>query len=181
MNLTNEDKNELFRIARESVRSAVLEHHRPDLETESPALLAKAGAFVTLKKRGALRGCIGYLEPVKPLCRTVSDMAIAAAMNDPRFPSVTPEELDLLEYEISILGEFRTIKDFREIRVGEHGLLMRNGPYQGLLLPQVATDMNWDRETFLTHTCMKAGMAPQCWSDPNTEIQVFTATILEEE
>ena len=100
MNLTKEEKKELFRIARESVRAAVSERPNPEIETESPALLARAGAFVTLKKRGALRGCIGFLEPLKPLYKIVQEMAVSAATGDPRFPRVTPEELDGMEYEI---------------------------------------------------------------------------------
>jgi AmmeMemoRadiSam system protein A len=181
VNLTANERDELFRIAWDSVRAASRGESPERIEPESPELRTKAGAFVTLKKKGALRGCIGTLEPVGPLYQVVSDMAAAAAIHDPRFSPVEPEEVDDLEIEISVLGEFRSVHDIMEIQVGEHGLVVRNGPYQGLLLPQVATEMNWDRETFLSHTCMKAGMAPQCWSDPNVEIQVFTALVLQEE
>jgi AmmeMemoRadiSam system protein A len=143
--------------------------------------LAEArGAFVTLKERGELRGCIGYMSPVKPLCMTVRDVAAEAALHDPRFAPVAPRELGDLEYEISVLSPLRRVTDWGKIQVGRDGLLVRRGEYEGVLLPQVATEEHWDRNTFLDETCMKAGLAPGCWKDQETDVFAFTAVVFGE-
>lgn len=142
-----------------------------------PALKEKRGVFVTLKIEGQLRGCIGRLVPDTPLHQAVADMAAAAAFNDWRFPQLTPREYDQLEYEISVLTPFRRIQGLEEITVGRHGLLLRRGFSQGLLLPQVATENRWDAKQFLEHTCLKAGLPADAWKDKGTEIYVFSAEI----
>ena len=135
------------------------------------------GAFVTLHKEGKLRGCIGHIRGEKPLAKTVAEMAEAAAFQDPRFPPVTSEELGLLKYEISVLTPFRQISDVEEIEVGVHGIYMKRGSCSGLLLPQVATEWGWDRNTFLEHTCTKAGLPEDAWKDKKTEIYIFSADV----
>ena len=136
--------------------------------------------FVTLTRHGRLRGCIGYLKAVKPLLAAVQEMATAAAFHDPRFPALREEELADLELEISVLSPMHLIKNIDEIEVGRHGLYLERGSFQGLLLPQVATQYGWDRLTFLRQTCLKAGLDPDAWQDPATRIFVFTADILHE-
>jgi AmmeMemoRadiSam system protein A len=108
---------------------------------------------------------------------TVRDVAAMAAVRDPRFSPVSVAELNDLEYEISVLSPLRRVLDTRQIKVGEHGLLMKNGNSEGLLLPQVATEQGWDRQKLLEETCAKAGMQANCWKDENTDIFMFTAVV----
>ncbi len=143
----------------------------------SLVLREKRGAFVTLKKNGELRGCIGYVEAVKPLYLTIREMARAAAFDDPRFPPLTASEWPQVEVEISVLSPLEEIFDPARIEVGRHGILLRQGPFSGLLLPQVAVEYGWDREEFLFHTCLKAGMAGDCWRRSGTRIYIFSAEI----
>lgn len=165
-------------MAKEAVKTRlsgddVSERTMPDV----PVLKEKRGAFVTLKKKGQLRGCIGYIHALKPLGQTIYEMARAAAFGDPRFPPVTKEELPNLSFEISVLTPLKEIKDIEEIKVGVHGLYIIKGSHAGLLLPQVATEYGWDRHTFLEHTCYKAGLAPQAWQDKDAKIYIFSADI----
>lgn len=178
--LTGEEKEALLRIAREAIEAG-LEGKPPPGPAEKGALEEKRGAFVTLKKRGRLRGCIGYIEPGKSLAKTVEEMAAAAAFQDPRFPPLRMEELKDLSLEVSVLTPLRRVSDVGEIEIGTHGLYIRRGGRAGLLLPQVATEWRWDRDTFLKETCRKAGLAPDAWKDPETEIYLFSADVFGEE
>ncbi|HTT21078.1 MAG TPA: AmmeMemoRadiSam system protein B [Candidatus Sulfotelmatobacter sp.] len=176
--LTSREKDELLALARKSVEYAVREKKAYDPVTTSiDTLNQERGAFVTLTKAGELRGCIGYTSALKPLYVTVRETATFAALRDPRFPPVSPSELSHLEYEISVLSPMRRVLDIRQIKVGQHGLLMKNGTYEGLLLPQVPVEQKWDRQQFLEETCMKAGMSSGCWKDENTDIFMFTAVV----
>lgn len=180
MNLSTADKETLLKVARESIR-AHLKSQTPVLPKEvSPPLREPRGVFVTLHRQGRLRGCIGYLEPIKPLLAAVQEMAAAAAFNDPRFPPVREEELADIDLEISVLSPMHRIFKEAEIEVGKHGLYIERALARGLLLPQVATECKWDRVTFLEQTCCKAGLPPSAWQDPNTRIFVFTAEIFSE-
>ena len=145
------------------------------------ALKKDRGAFVTLTENGQLRGCIGYTAAVQPLYETVRDAALSAATKDPRFPPVSENDLPKLAYEISVLSPFKKISDTNQIEVGKHGLLIRKGRYEGLLLPQVATDYQWDRLTFLQQTCRKAGLPTNAWQAPDTDIFIFSAFVFGEE
>jgi AmmeMemoRadiSam system protein A len=180
MHLSESDQKLLFQVARAGIQ-AHLKGETPALpKATSPSLGEPRGVFVTLTRQGRLRGCIGYLEAIKPLLPAVQEMAVAAAFNDPRFPPLREEELADLEMEISVLSPMRQIAKVEEIEVGKHGLYLVNGMYRGLLLPQVATEYKWDRLTFLQQTCGKAGLPPDAWKDPATRIYVFTAAILRE-
>ncbi len=140
-----------------------------------------AGAFVTLNTRdGDLRGCIGTIRPVAPLFEAVATSAINAAFRDPRFFPVQRGELELLHIEISVMGPIERVGDFAEIVVGRDGLIVSRGRLAGLLLPQVATDYGWDRDTFLRQTCVKAGLPPHSWRDPETRIEKFSAEVFGE-
>jgi AmmeMemoRadiSam system protein A len=154
--LIESDQQQLLRLARGALDAAVRNGRLPEAEACSPALTEKRGAFVTIHKAGRLRGCIGYIEALKPLHQTVAECAVAAALRDPRFDPVEPEELPLLRLEISALSPFEEISP-EKIEVGRHGLMVSQGWQRGLLLPQVATEWNWDRERFLEETCLKAG------------------------
>ena len=181
MNLSDADKKLLLQMARASIEAHLLDKPLPALETVPRSLGEPRGAFVSLHRKGQLRGCIGYLEAVKPLGQTVREMAASAAFHDPRFRPLGREELNDLEVEISVLSPMRLIKNIDEIQVGTHGLYIVQGPGRGLLLPQVATEYKWDRLTFLQQTCCKAGLAPDAWKDPGTKIYLFTAEILSDQ
>jgi AmmeMemoRadiSam system protein A len=180
--LNKTQRTTLLQIARDSI-AAVLEGRRPDLNQYAidDDLRRPAGAFVTLNDRdGELRGCIGSIEPVAPLFQAVSSSAISAAFRDPRFSPVQRDEFPTLHLEISVMGPILPVKDVNEIEVGRDGLIMRRGHSAGLLLPQVATDYGWDRETFLAQTCVKAGLPPTAWQFPDTKIERFSAEVFGE-
>ncbi|OQX85207.1 hypothetical protein B6D60_08255 [candidate division KSB1 bacterium 4484_87] len=178
--LTDEEKKELLKIARRTIKLVLDGKEPPKPDFKFPVFKEKRGAFVTLNKRGMLRGCIGYVFAFKPLEETIIDMAQAAAFRDPRFEPVTPDEFDDLEIEISVLTPIREIKDISEIEVGKHGIIIERGMNSGLLLPQVATEYGWDRETFLEHTCQKAGLPRDAWKEDGTKIKIFSADVFHE-
>jgi AmmeMemoRadiSam system protein A len=136
---------------------------------------------VTLHKHGRLRGCIGYIQALKPLRQAVAEMAVQAALHDPRFPPVTSDELPELHIEISVLSPLEAVADVSEIEVGTHGLVIEDGRSRGLLLPQVPVEYGWDRDTFLEHTCAKAGLPPDRWKAQGVTITKFTAEVFGEE
>jgi len=175
-----DQKSIMLKLARDAVSEFVAKR----TETSWPQddfLKAPSGAFVTLKKNHDLRGCIGYTEPRFPLGETIVKAAVAASSNDPRFPPVLAEEIELLKIEISVLSAFQTIFDVNEIEVGKHGLMVKAGYRRGLLLPQVAIEENWDRETFLNYTCHKAGLPFHYWRTNQLSIEVFSADVFGEE
>jgi len=134
---------------------------------------------VTLKKNGELRGCIGCTEAREPMLVNVARMARASALEDPRFPPVRQEEVSDLMIDISLLSPAERVADISEIEVGKHGLVMEQGPRRGLLLPQVPVEWGWDRDQFLDHTCLKAGLPKGCWREGAT-IYAFTAEVFGE-
>lgn len=168
----------LLDIARRSVTAMVRdgETYEPPVPDGFPELLEESGVFVTLEKQGGLRGCIGYVFPVKPLYIGVRDNAISAAVRDPRFPPVAEEELPELDVEISIMTPLAEA-DWRDIEVGRDGLYIEGYGYAGLLLPQVATDQGWDEETFLIHVCYKAGLPADAYKDPEVKLFAFQARV----
>ena len=171
--LTPEQRAALLARARRAICDRVRGAPPASDPLEDPALKAPAAAFVTITCQGELRGCIGYVEPVKPLAEAVAHCAASAATADPRFPPVTPEELPRLRVEVSVLSPLRPVADPQEIRIGTHGLFISQAGRHGLLLPQVATEFGWDRETFLRQTCLKAGLPGDAWRR-GAAIQVFT-------
>ena len=179
--LDGSDRTRLLEIARKTLESYLSTKQRPDLLVYEKELQQKAGVFVTLKKNGQLRGCIGYLRAVKPLYEAVSNMAIAAATEDIRFTAVTTEELTDLKIEISVLSPMARIGNTDEIVVGKHGLFLVNGTQSGILLPQVATENKWTRAEFLENLCYKAGLPISVLKDPNTRLYSFTADVFDEE
>lgn len=178
--LNNDEKKFLLRFARQRIYDFLHNIETKSREYFSENLGTKSGAFVTLHKKGELRGCIGYVKGFKPLQDAIADLAISAAFNDPRFPGLTQEEYDKIDLEISVLTPLKKVNSVSDIEIGRDGLLMKKGFYEGLLLPQVATEYNWDVQTFLEHTCQKAGLPKQAWQDSDTEIQKFSAIIFNE-
>ncbi len=178
--LNKEEKIYLLKLARETIVHLLKYGEYPKTTPVSEKVQQKFGVFVTLHKNGQLRGCIGYVEGIKPLYEAVMEMAKSAAFRDPRFPPVRMDEVPELEIEISVLSPLKKIKSVEEIKVGEHGLIIQRGFERGLLLPQVATQYGWNREQFLEQTCYKAGLPGNAWKDPETEIYIFTAEIFDE-
>jgi len=178
MGLNKDEKKEIIELARISIEKAVKGGKLKDYEPKNSKLLEKRGAFVTLKKQGNLRGCIGYVLPEKPLFQTIIDAAESSALSDPRFPPVSEDEIENLEFEISVLTIPKKIDNIEEIQVGKHGIILEKGFYKGLLLPQVATEYGWDRKTFLEHTALKAGLNKKEWK--NADIKVFSAEVFSE-
>jgi AmmeMemoRadiSam system protein A len=185
--LSDAEKKQLLAIAHKAIEERV-RYDRPynaRLDPDFPGftdqLEESCGSFVTLRKHGDLRGCIGLIEGVKPLYQAVQEMAVAAALQDPRFPPVQLEELRELELEISVLTPLHEISSLKEVEVGVHGLLIRKGVRSGLLLPQVATEHNWNLEEFIRNTCYKAGLNPESWKrhrrDPEMHIYIFSAQV----
>ncbi len=179
--LTEAQKQVLIQVARASLEAAVQGQPPPELRTDDPALLEKRGAFVTLKRQGQLRGCLGYVEGIVPLIEAVAENAAAAALRDPRFPPVRPNELPEIKLEISALTPLVPVEDPEDIQVGSHGLMVCLGPNRGLLLPQVPEEWGWEREEFLAQTCRKAGLSPGSWKDPAAELYSFEAEVFGEE
>ncbi len=172
-------------LAREALTAYVERKVRIKLEGLPPAFTEKAGVFVTLHEDGELRGCIGYPEPVMELGRAIVDSAINAGVNDPRFPRVMPNEIPKIEVEVTVLSpprpyEVRNRDLPGAVRIGEHGLIIRRGMWSGLLLPQVATEWEFDPTEFLCQTCLKAGLPPDSWIDEETEVLFFEGQVFSE-
>jgi MEMO1 family protein len=178
-NLTSEEKEKLLNIARETINQYIRNGKTLDITVQSETLKKKCGAFVTLReKRGNLRGCIGLIVAEKPIFITIRDMAIAAATQDPRFNPVSSSEIDNLEIEISVLTPMQKVGSIDEIKVGRDGLMIRKGYMSGLLLPQVPSEQGWDKNTFLEHTCYKAGLPANAWK--SADIWKFQAIVFSE-
>jgi len=179
--LSMEEKQWLLALARKTIGFKLGLCPQPDAEPVSEQVKEDCGAFVTLHENGSLRGCIGYVQALKPLYLSVIEMAEAAAFKDPRFPPLSPDEYGGIDLEISVMSPLKRIRSVDEVEVGKHGLVMKRGLYQGLLLPQVATEQSWDRDAFLEHTCYKAGLPGDAWRDPDTEIYIFSAEVFSED
>jgi len=180
MKLTIEEKKTLLKIARAAIEARVARKTLPKFDVETTSLKENRGAFVTLHQHGDLRGCIGYVEGIMPLAATVKTVAAKAAMDDPRFPTVMESELESIEIEISAMSPLEQISSEREIEIGRDGLLIELGPRRGLLLPQVATENDWDVLDFLSHTCIKAGLPIDAWKRPNAKIFRFSVELFSE-
>ncbi len=160
--LAEAERLEILQAARRAISDAL--SGRPPAPPEARGVfLRRAGAFVSLHRQGDLRGCIGHPEADQPLSDVIGRCAIAAARDDPRFPSVSLAELDELDIEVSVLGEIQPVSQVDEIEIGRHGLIAEQGWRRGLLLPQVATEQRWNLETFIRQTCVKAGLQPDAW------------------
>ncbi len=180
--LAKKDKDELLKISRDTLTSVVSGATAEVPETSSEILKDKRGVFVTLTSSGELRGCIGYIKPVKPLVDSVVDMTYAAAKEDMRFNPVSPDELKNIRIEISVLSKLTPVQEDVEnhIVIGKHGLFIVKGGRSGLLLPQVAKDNGWTVYQFLYNVCLKAGLPVDAWRDKDTKLYTFTADVFGE-
>ncbi len=177
-----EQKDKLLEIAKESVEEYVKEKKAPSFSVSDELLNKHLGVFVTLKKHSQLRGCIGRFAPDIPLYQVVSQMAISAAVKDARFKPVQLDELDELDYEVSVLSPLRKIDSWQEIELGKHGVQIKKGLRSGVFLPQVATENNWDLDKFMGELCsQKAGLDWVCWKTGEVDIYVFTANVFGED
>ncbi len=176
----------LVRLARRTIQTYLRTGGKPPAPKVSTKLRERCGVFVTLNKHGMLRGCIGHPLPTMPLVEAVIDSAVSSATGDPRFPNVTLDELREIEIEVSVLTppeviEVESPHEYpKHVEIGKHGLVVECGPYKGLLLPQVPIEWKWDVEEFLSQTCMKAGLTPDCWLREDVRISRFSAQIFAE-
>ncbi|UCG88715.1 MAG: AmmeMemoRadiSam system protein B [Gemmatimonadota bacterium] len=184
--LSQSERQTLLRLARTTVTSFLEEGTVPSVALDeydlTPRLMAPGAAFVTLRNGVELRGCIGHIAAVRPLYLSVAENAYRASQ-DPRFryDPITPDEVAELSIEVSLLTPMRRLRDPNKVRAGVDGLLIVRDQNQGVLLPQVATEQQWNREQFLDNACLKAGLPADAWKDPRTEIYRFTALIFAEE
>lgn len=179
--LNDDQKRKLLKIARSSIEEYLRSGQKITLDENDPDLKQAQGAFVTLKRGETLRGCIGNLAASTPLYETVREMAIAAACGDPRFPGLGVPELKEVMIEISVLSPLEKIDSAEEIKIGEHGVLVRKDFASGVFLPQVATETGWTKEEFLSNLCShKAGLPPDAWKKGDIDIYVFTAEVFSE-
>ena len=177
-----QQRQTLLRVAREVIEAVVQARPWTRHKSDDPFFSERRGCFVTIKNRGRLRGCIGTFQADAPLLETVERMA-EAATGDPRFvfDRIRPSELKQLEIEISVLSPLKKTDDPLSLELGKHGIYIRRGPQAGCFLPQVATELGWSKEQFLSHCCAdKIGLKPDAWKDPNTEVLLFTAEVFSE-
>lgn len=178
--LTKQEQTLLLGIAREAITSYLRTGTLIEPECKEESLNQQRGCFVTLSQDGQLRGCLGTFTSERPLCKEVAVMAVAAATEDPRFYPMKAEDLDNFSVEISVLSPLRKTKDPGDVIVGMHGIYLEKDGQRGVLLPQVAVEQQWDRESFLQHTCHKAGLATDAWQAEDCDIYLFTAQIMKE-
>ena len=178
MPLSPQEREQLHELARSAIEAAVNGGPLPTVAEPADILAETRGCFVTLKNHGHLRGCIGTFRPADPLAVTLVHMARAAVLDDPRFFNnpVTAAELPDLTVEVSVLSPLEPTDDPLSLQIGTHGIYIVSGARSGCFLPEVATDLDWDAEQFLSECCAgKAGLAPDAWRDPNTQVFLFTS------
>jgi len=186
-NLSVSDGEKLVKMARVVVTEFIKTKNKMNLDKDfEEAFSSNAGVFVTLNHQSNLRGCIGYPLPDKKLFKALEEAAISAATEDPRFPSVTFEELDQITFEVTVLTPPQEIEVLdpleypSKIKVGRDGLIVKAGFNSGLLLPQVPVEYGWNEEEFLEHTCEKAGLAKDYWRKKETKILKFEGVVFKE-
>ena len=180
--LDGKQKKRLLEIARTTIEEHITKGTTPEFTETDQELLEEKGAFVTLHYKGNLRGCIGNIIGRGPLYKTVKDMAIESSTGDPRFTAVTTRELKDIHIEISVLSKPERVTDVSKIVMGKHGVIVKGALGSGVYLPQVATETGWSREQFLSSLCaQKAGLSPDAWKDPKTELYIFSAEVFGEE
>ena len=177
--LTKKEQTQLLKIARETIVAHTNKTPLPLVDSVTKGLENKNGCFVTIKQQGQLRGCIGNFVSDKPLYQLVQEMAICAAVRDPRFYPMEPSDLNDFELEISVLSPLKLIASVDSVTVGIHGLYIVKNNNRGVLLPQVAVEYGWDRDAFLRHACLKAGLPEDAWMK-DCEIYTFTALVFSE-
>ena len=179
--LNNSEQQALIRLARESISSAFKRIPPPNYQCmEESVFSQKCGAFVTLKEGGQLRGCIGRILSSDPLWKTIVEVARDSAFHDRRFLPLSQEELERVNIEISVLSVPWKVKDYQEIEIGVHGIIVSHLQHKALFLPQVPVEQQWDKETYLSFCCRKAGLDQLFWKTGKLTIEVFTAFVFSE-
>ncbi len=173
--VTDEIELMLKKIAHDAIKTTL--EDKKYIYAKDEKLEFEKGLFVTLHLDNELRGCIGRIRTDLPLYEATAEMAQAAAFDDPRFPKLTSEEFDKVDIEISVLSQLERVKNFDKIKIGKHGLLIKLDFNSGLLLPQVASDLNWDTTEFLEQTCLKAGLPKNSYQSKYAEVYTFTADV----
>jgi hypothetical protein len=175
--IEKKEQDILLKDVREQI-SAILEHRAPQfLPFDSPQLAQRRGAFVTLRRNGALRGCIGHIRAIAPLREAIRELACSSAFEDPRFPALTLAELEDLEIEISVLTTLQEVAGPEEFHPGHDGILIDTGRASAVFLPQVAEEQGWDRNQTLSHLCLKAGLRPMAWTESGMRFFTFQAQV----
>ena len=178
--MNKEQKHAMLKVARDTVEAVVTKKRPPKVEAYDEELAEHRGCFVTLKSGEELRGCIGQFVGDRPLVNMIVEMAKASATGDPRFfdNPITPEDLQGLNIEISVLSELKKTDDPLSLRLGVDGIYIKRGYQSGCFLPQVATETGWTKEEFLSYCCAhKAGLAANAWKDSRTEVYLFSAEV----
>lgn len=178
--LTAKEQKVLLSIARKAIETYIRTGEVYNEPREEKSLNRRNGCFVTITQKGQLRGCIGNFQSERPLFKEVAEMAISSATKDPRFYPMKEDDLKDFKLEITVLSPLRKTENVEEIEVGKHGIYLEKSFYRGVLLPQVATEHGWDRETFLRQTCLKAGLPTDAWQAEDTEIYLFSGQIFRE-
>ena len=173
---TESERKQLLSLAKDSIEEYIVKGKVQERTIHNPKFKTEGAVFVTIKKNGSLRGCIGHVQPVMSLSQSIKKNAISASSGDPRFPPMDKDELKDIEIEVSILSPLIPLRDINDISIGKHGLVIRKGERSGIFLPQVATEFGWDRDTFLEQLCMKAGLPKSAWKD--AELHIFTAEVI---
>ena len=177
--LTKKEQRGLLKIARKTIIDHITNGKVPAVAPTSPGLNLHSGCFVTIKQKGELRGCIGNFVSDQPLYQLVQEMAVSAATRDPRFYPMKVDDLTDFTLDISVLSPLEKAASVEEIKVGKHGIYIVKGSYRGVLLPQVATEYGWNRDQFLQHTCIKAGLPQDAWQG-ECDIYIFSAQVFGE-
>jgi AmmeMemoRadiSam system protein A len=178
--MNDKQKQTLLKVARDTVEAVIKGKMTETPQSDDPELNAHCGCFVTLKNHGRLRGCIGNFISDTPLIELVAEMAKASATSDPRFfaDQINARELDQLDVEISVLSPLQRTNEPLSMQLGIDGIYIKKGRASGCFLPQVATETGWSKEEFLSYCCShKAGLAPDAWKDPETEVYLFSADL----
>ena len=178
--LSTSSQKLILDIARTSIKAEMDRSTSVSFDIDDPVLLSCCGVFISLYKQGQLRGCIGRITSDQPLYKLVTEMAVAAAIRDPRFPPVRADEIGDLEIELSVLAPLEPVVDIDEIEIGRHGLYITQGKQSGLLLPQVAVTYHLNRLSFLAQTCLKADLPADAWKSEQTKIYRFSAEVFSE-
>jgi len=178
--LSAREKEILLSIARQAIEQFIRTGEYEVEPREEKSLNTRSGCFVSIKQDGRLRGCIGNFQSELPLFEEVAEMAVSSATKDPRFYPMTEGDLDGFKLEISVLSPLHKIEEVDEIEIGRHGIYLEKSFHRGVLLPQVAAEHDWDRETFLKQTCIKAGLPTEAWKNEDAEIYIFSAQVFAE-
>lgn len=179
-NYTEEEKKKLLQLARTTIENFLADGSKDYPETDNPKLKEKRGVFVTLHKKGDLRGCIGYPLPIKPLLEAVVDNAISSATEDYRFSPVTQKEMEDIDIEISVLTVPKKVESYKDVKVGRDGIIISKGLNKGLLLPQVPVEQGWNLEEYISYGCMKAMLPTDAWRKGDIDIETFEGIVFGE-